>query len=370
MLLGEDGAPFLDRDKAKAYLINGPAWVNNHAHVLRGTAVTNRYLAHHLNSIDYRGLANGTTRLKLTQSSMNSIDVAVPPLAEQERIVAAIEEEFSRLDAGAAALERARVNLRRMRDAVLDCALSDAADSRSDEVRLGDVLREPLRNGYSAKASPAGTVRIWTLTAVTYGDFGLHNSKLTDADPRRVRGLWVQPGDILIERSNTPELVGTACMYRGAPDVAVYPDLIIRARLSPSVIPEYGELMLKTPAARRYFRGRAQGISGTMPKIAQGTIESFRFLLPPRDRQNEILERTNAQLASIDQAERSLIDASTREGNLRSSILTAAFSGQLVPQDPKDEPAAALLDRIAAARASSNGRGPTRTRRRPKKVTS
>ncbi len=100
VLLGEDGAPFLDLAKPKAYLISGKSWVNNHAHVLRcreGT-YTNTLLVHFLNDLNYLPYVNGTTRLKLTQGSMNEIPVTVPPLATQERIVEILEEQFSRLD--------------------------------------------------------------------------------------------------------------------------------------------------------------------------------------------------------------------------------------------------------------------------------
>ena len=94
-LLGEDGAPFLERDRPKAYVINGPAWVNNHAHVLRARAVTsNRFLKYALDYTDYRSFVNGTTRLKLTQGAMRTIPVPLPPLGEQRRIVAAIEEQL------------------------------------------------------------------------------------------------------------------------------------------------------------------------------------------------------------------------------------------------------------------------------------
>src|SRR3954447_18945009 len=76
---------------------------------------------------------------------------------------------------------------------------------------LGALLREPLRNGHSAKSTtdPAG-VRTLTLTAVTKGDFSEENTKLTVAKPDAVVDLWLRPGDLFIERSNTPELVGTA----------------------------------------------------------------------------------------------------------------------------------------------------------------
>ena len=77
VLLGEDGAPFFDWSKDKAYLVSGKCWVNNHAHVLKGREglCLNRYLLYALNQIDYRGYANGTTRLKLTQSAMRQIPV-------------------------------------------------------------------------------------------------------------------------------------------------------------------------------------------------------------------------------------------------------------------------------------------------------
>ena len=81
ILLGEDGAPFLDAAKSKAYLIKGPSWVNNHAHVLRANATTsNQFLLHYLNGVDYRHFVNGTTRLKLTQGAMNTIPVRLPPV--------------------------------------------------------------------------------------------------------------------------------------------------------------------------------------------------------------------------------------------------------------------------------------------------
>ncbi|HLY76050.1 MAG TPA: restriction endonuclease subunit S [Planctomycetota bacterium] len=125
VLLGEDGAPFFDASKAKAYIVRGKGWVNNHAHVLIGLGgvLSNRYLLHALNRVDYRGFANGTTRLKLTQAAMRKIPLLLAPPGEQERIVAKTEEIFSDLDAGVAALERAKANLIRYRAAVLRAAV-------------------------------------------------------------------------------------------------------------------------------------------------------------------------------------------------------------------------------------------------------
>ena len=97
ILLGEDGAPFLDKYAKKAYEAKGKIWVNNHAHILE-PQINFLYLLHHLNIVDYSHYVKGTTRLKLTQSDMNSIKILLPPLSEQQRIVAKIEELFAVLD--------------------------------------------------------------------------------------------------------------------------------------------------------------------------------------------------------------------------------------------------------------------------------
>ena len=97
LLLGEDGAPFLDKNAIKAYSISGKGWVNNHAHIL-SPKIDFEFLQYSLNQIDYSEYVNGSTRLKLTQTDMRSIKIMLPPLAEQERIKSKIQTLFSQLD--------------------------------------------------------------------------------------------------------------------------------------------------------------------------------------------------------------------------------------------------------------------------------
>ena len=97
LLLGEDGAPFLDENAIKAYSINGKSWVNNHAHIL-SPKIDLEFLQYSLNQIDYSEYVNGSTRLKLTQTDMRSIKIMLPPLAEQKRIKSKIQTLFSQLD--------------------------------------------------------------------------------------------------------------------------------------------------------------------------------------------------------------------------------------------------------------------------------
>ena len=81
ILIGEDGAPFLDIYKDKAYKIKGKTWVNNHAHILKGKKefILDDFALYYLNSINYREFVNGTTRLKLTKSNLIDIPFVVPP---------------------------------------------------------------------------------------------------------------------------------------------------------------------------------------------------------------------------------------------------------------------------------------------------
>jgi len=119
---------------------------------------------------------------------------------------------------------------------------------------LDALLREPLRNGHSAKATRTGAgLRAFTLSAVTQGDFSERNTKQTVADPEKVKDLWAEPGDIYVERSHTPELVGIARLYNGPSRYAFIPDLFITVRVS-TVSTRFIEISMP----RRLLTGHSQ----------------------------------------------------------------------------------------------------------------
>jgi type I restriction enzyme S subunit len=232
-------------------------------------------------------------------------------------------------------------------------------------VSLDSLLSESLRNGHSAKSvTSANGVPTFSLSAVTYGDFSSRNIKMTSADPQKVKDLWVQPNDIFIERSNAPELVGTARRYTGPADVAIFPDLLIRIRITQIVSVKYVEAILQSDLHRKYFRGHAQGISGSMPKIDQETVERTPIPLCSHPEQEAFVELMDDQMSIIEHIGGELNNKLTGSRSLRQSILRHAFTGQLVPQDPKDEPASELMKRIAAERE-----GRKKTKAPPRKQT-
>ncbi|WP_181941615.1 restriction endonuclease subunit S, partial [Klebsiella pneumoniae] len=98
--LGEDGVPFFDGQKNKAYMLYGKTWVNNHAHVLKAIQGLshNKFLCYFLNQFDYHDYVNGGTRLKLTQANMRKIPVRFAPFSEQKIIAEKLDILLAQVD--------------------------------------------------------------------------------------------------------------------------------------------------------------------------------------------------------------------------------------------------------------------------------
>lgn len=111
VLLGEDAIDFADPSARKAYLIQGPSWVNNHAHVLRAdkTIVNSYFLMESLNKVDYSQYVSFGTRSKLTQASMNGIKLLIPPMKIQEKFVDLLENFDEVIEATQRSIEDSKV---------------------------------------------------------------------------------------------------------------------------------------------------------------------------------------------------------------------------------------------------------------------
>ena len=371
ILLGEDGVPFFDLLRHKAYLVRGKCWVNNHAHVLRAidAAADRRYLAGYLNIFDYNGFVTGSTRLKLTQAAMRSIPVSVAPLPEQKRIADKLDALLARVNACRQRLDRVPTILKRFRQSVLAAATSGELTREWREARGRDLagwetttvaalLEGKPRNGYSPRAVERPTsVKSLTLTATTTGIFRGEHSKYIDEEIPPDSHLWLVPGDILIQRANTLEYVGVSAVFDGPGETFIYPDLMMKCRANARIVTPFLHYLLSSEPVRSFFRENATGTAGNMPKINQQTVLAAPAVLPLLDEQQEIVRRMEALLpfaAQLDcrwNAVRQLVD------KLTPSTLAKAFRGELVPQDPDDEPAAELLARIHSRPATPSASG-------------
>jgi len=308
--------------------------------------------------------SGSTAQPHLYLGDLRGLAIWVPPLAEQKRIVAAIEEQFSRLDAGVAALKRARQNLKRMRAAVLQGAVTDALGCTDQGMTpLADLLSIPLANGKSVPDGPDSGFPVLRLTAVRDGWIDVACSKKGAWTGDEAKRYIIRKGDYLVVRGNgSKHLVGRGAMV-GADSEVAYPDTLIRLRFDETaIVPEYAALMWNSRNVRNQIEGAARTTAGIY-KINQKDLGRIAFPVPSIEDQVRIHASADSALYAIGVLEARLNTQQKRSYALRSSILAAAFSGKLIPQDPGDEAASGLLERIASEGASSNGQNPAGTRK-------
>lgn len=351
VLLGEDGAPFLNPSKPKAYLISGRAWVNNHAHVLRARfpVTTNAFLKHALDTADFGPHVTGTTRLKLNQKAMRSMVLPLPPAGEQERIVAAIEAFLSRLDAAKAELVTVTAKL----NTLLESSLAESFGTQPRMVRLGEVAM--VGSGATPKRTDS---RYWEGGSVPWVTSGALNESVVTQPSGLITetavfetSVKVWPmGTVLVAmygegrtRGKAAELAIDATCNQAC--AAIQPD--------PTVLqPRYLRWFLNS----QYHQNRRLASGGVQPNLSLGLIKSMCIPVPSLSDQDRIVRVLQVRLDTIERLQDQVAVGTSSAAGLRRSILAAAFSGQLVPQDPDDEPASVLLDRIRAERTAAGAR--------------
>lgn len=220
-------------------------------------------------------------------------------------------------------------------------------------IKMENILKTQPTNGKSAHENPNGEIKNLSLSAITSGHFDATAVKYVDFDKDTARKYYLKKNDILIQRSNSRELVGTSCVYEGEDDIFVYPDLMMRMHLFEKVNVQYIDIVLKAPVSRQYYIKSAIGTSESMPKINQKTVKNTMIPLPPIEEQQRIVDRVNELMpviAEYEQMENQLIALKERfPGDLRDAILQAAVLGQLVEQYARED-SVRLVDEIIKAK--------------------
>lgn len=365
------------------YLSPGPCWPIDTVYFARiPQGLSPKYLAYQLQSMRLNELDSSTAIPSLRRESLEAELVALAPITEQERIVTAIEEQFSRLDAGVAALGRARQSLKQMRAAVLQAAIfgepapGTAALAVSDSREDSDSLSE-LPSGWAWRSLND------VCESVTDGDHqpppkadqgipflvigNVRNGLVDFADCRHVPPTYyraLQPtrrprmGDVLytlVGSFGIPVLVTDDRPFCVQRHIGIL-------RPSTAIQPAYLAAALASRQALSQARDVATGTAQLTVPLSG--LRRMMIPVPPFDEQGAIVTDLNRFEVVAQRVEEALTGLVKRAAGLRSSVLTAAASGRLVSQDPSDEPASTLLERIAAENASSNGRTPGRARNR------
>lgn len=379
ILLGEDGAPFLDRGASKAYAVSGKFWVNNHAHILKANSnVAHRYLLHALNSLDYAPFVNGTTRLKLTQAAMRDMPLPIPEPAVQVALAARIDALFAEIDEGKAALARARAGVETYAKALLKAAVTGelTADWRAanppeetGEQLLARILADRRarwhadpKNARKTYTEPAGPDTdglpelpegwAWaSLGQVSFinppvlfpvtGSVPFVPMAAVEAESGRVSLDQYRPvsevksgftrfatGDVLFAKI-------TPCMENGK--IAIVPPLdgdvgagstefhVLRPH---GISSQYLWAFLVQPVTREKAARNMTGTAGQM-RVPRNYLEQLPIPVPPVFEQDEIVRLVGSIGSDVATRLRDFSAIGSGASTLRQSILAAAFRGEL-----------------------------------------
>lgn len=358
VLVGEDGAPFLDLIKDKAYIIEGKAWVNNHAHILRSRfgTVGNLFLMHYLNVFNYNDFVNGTTRLKLTQGSMDTMPVPIPPLTEQQRIVNRIESLFAKLDEAKQKAQDALDSFETRKAAILHKAFTGelTAQWRKEhgvgmeswdnttlsKIVIGFKYGTSEKSDYSYKGMPVFRIPNITDDGLSFEDLKfLSHKDISDENQ-------IHENDILIVRSNgSRELVGKSVLVPQLDREYAYASFLIRIQPLESVVPNYLVMYLNSTDARMQMFKKAKSSAG-INNINSKELGAILINLPSFSEQAEIVRILDNLLAKEQLAKEAAEGVLEQIDLIKKAILARAFRGELGTNDPGEESAVELLKQV------------------------
>jgi type I restriction enzyme S subunit len=383
--------------------------------VLRpSVAVQHRYLFYYMLTDDLHkvlaDLQRGTSYPAVRDSDVREHSIPLAPLAEQQRIVDAIETQFTRLDAAEAALRRVQAALKRYRAAVLKAACEGSlvpteaelarAEGRPYEpaatllARILDERRarwqaENPRKPWKEPAAPdtdnlpelpegwcwaridqvadvlGGLTKNgrrnslplnfpYLRVANVYADrLQLDDISYINVNPSEIERVLLHKDDLLVVEGNgSGDQIGRVAIWDGSIDPCLHQNHIIKVRFQPREMARFVLYWLLSQGGREQITLVASSTSGlytlNLSKVANLTVP-----VPPLAEQHRIcaeIERIGTLGRACEQATN---DSGHRAVRLRQSILQRAFTGQLVPQNPSDEPAAVLLERIRDQRTAA-----------------
>lgn len=195
-------------------------------------------------------------------------------------------------------------------------------------VRLGEIIKEPPRNGYSLKAVDFETpIKTLKLGAVTYGIFDPNEYKYINEEIPKDAYCWLKNGDFLIERSNSVEYVGICAIYTGKDNEFMYPDLLMRFKTQDILSKQYIHTALISPFNRSYFMSNAKGAQKTMPKINQECVVNTMIPLPPLKEQEEIVNKVESLLAKATELDNQIQERKILSEKLAFGIIKENLEG-------------------------------------------
>ncbi len=377
-----------------AYLWKGPEGVLNQ-HIFKVISKIDRLFHYYVvsNTINelYRH-THGSGMVHITKAKFEAVSVKLPPLNEQKRIVAKIEQLFSDLDAGVKTLHALKKQIKQYRQSVLKHAFEGKLTAQWRKknnpepaskllAKIAKEKEQKSKGKKQKKLPPLDTSDLpnlpkgWCWTRVVNitveQQYGTSDKALGDEsgipvlrmgniqdgklvydklkyfplDYEDVEKFRLFDGDVLFNRTNSAELVGKTAVYKKSYPDSIFASYLIRIKLSESILPDILAYYINSYYGRQYINsvvsqqvGQAN-VNGT--KLSMMAVPAISF-----EEQNTLLTEIERHFSIADKAQEVVDTALKQSTRLRQSILKCAFEGKLVLQDPTDEPAEVLLDRI------------------------
>jgi type I restriction enzyme, S subunit len=379
ILFNNTNSPELIGKTALCALDASLAYSNHMTRVRVNGAVNAGFVAHQLHWLWMVGYFRHRCINHVNQASISSrplaetVPIAVPPFAEQLRIVDEVEKQFTRIESASRSLSNALLRCNSSINALLRrfCSLpvelgsdgSAALPSGWQWVRVADAGEVKLGRQRAPQHHNGPYMRPYLRVANVLEDrLDLSDIKQMNFTPQEFDIYRLDPGDVLLNEGQSLELVGRAAIYRGELPGSCFQKTLLRFRPFETVLPEFALLVF-----RAYLRtGRFQKASRrttTMAHLTAIRFEPMPFPQPPLEEQRRLVSLAQRELTLLSSVQNTIEQLQSRAARLRQAILAKAFSGQLVPQDPNDEPVSVLLERIRAESCKAM-KSPRRARRR------
>ena len=339
---------------------------SNHMTRLQPPAgVDPKFLAHQLHTKWMRGDFQLLCSHHVNQASVSAarllseVPVVLPPLNEQRRIVGAIEEHLSRLDAAMSHLRHARPRVNAARSGVITSAVEGGSWPR---IRWRDVGWAQNGRAFPSRDYSAEGVKLLrpgNLHVSGQVDWNTANTRHLPEDYAAAYPKFIIGENEIVmnltAQSLKDEFLGRVCLT-GTGERCLLNQRI--ARLSPNEAdPRFVFYAFQTRRFRDFVASLNTG--SLIQHMFTSQLDEYELPMPPLEQQRALVTGLEAQLSVVDALGKAIERAQLRSTSMRRAVLERAFRGELVRQDPRDEPASVLLERIRAEPAAA----PTTSRR-------
>lgn len=329
--------------------------------------INHRFFSYYLQTREYKqtisALSKGSNINNLKREHILNLKISLPPLAEQKRIVGKIEELFAEVDKGINLLKQKQAELKKYRQSVLSAAFSGKLYKTTEwqETNLGAIVSS---DKHSIKRGPFGSslrkeffvqtgVRVFEQYNPINGDPYWARYFITPEKFEELSAFKAGSGDLLISCSGT---LGKILELPNDVQEGIINQALLKIRLNNELIlNSFFIHWFNSPRVQRMILDNVRGAA--IQNIASvKELKQIAISLPTMSEQEQIVAEIEQRFEKADILEKSIESALESAEKLKQSILKKAFEGKLVPQNPNDEPASVLLERIKSEQPPKKGK--------------